>query len=277
MRKLYILSILISMLLYSGITKAYTPPTTDDGHITLVFGAVDPIFMDKGKTKKIDNLMLKGVRPGDYFFISCVIGSADESEPSIFQFLDKDEQPLPSLPQLTLTAISTKLAITPDNIDDVKKIGAVYGKNIWIHLLQVSRDVLRGISIDKSKATMKPGSELVLEGAPIPRNSFFLVGWESSDESVATVDAGVVHANAIGNAVITTYIVGAEDERASCKIEVTRDGQPGSAVETIDGEEENVTVYNTQGIRLLDNAPAEELKNLPAGLYIINGKKTLIR
>lgn len=37
-----------------------------------------------------------------------------------------------------------------------------------------------------------------------------------------------------------------------------------------------VTVYNLQGIRLLECADAEALSTLPAGLYIVNGKKILL-
>lgn len=36
-------------------------------------------------------------------------------------------------------------------------------------------------------------------------------------------------------------------------------------------------VYNLQGIKLLDNADEAEVNALPAGIYIINGKKTVIR
>lgn len=37
------------------------------------------------------------------------------------------------------------------------------------------------------------------------------------------------------------------------------------------------TVYNLQGIRLLHGAGADALKSLPEGLYIVNGRKTVIR
>lgn len=39
----------------------------------------------------------------------------------------------------------------------------------------------------------------------------------------------------------------------------------------------NADVYNLQGIRVLTNALTSEIRALPAGIYIINGRKTVIR
>ena len=50
----------------------------------------------------------------------------------------------------------------------------------------------------------------------------------------------------------------------------------GSAVESIAGET-SFTVYNVAGILILDGADADAVRALPAGLYIINGKKYVIR
>ncbi|MDE7159794.1 MAG: hypothetical protein K2O24_02970 [Muribaculaceae bacterium] len=48
-------------------------------------------------------------------------------------------------------------------------------------------------------------------------------------------------------------------------------------VEGLEASEENVTVYNLAGVRLLDNAEPAALHTLPAGLYIVNGRKLVIR
>ncbi len=49
-------------------------------------------------------------------------------------------------------------------------------------------------------------------------------------------------------------------------------------VETIgDGLSDNNTVYTFNGIRVLENASADRVKTLPAGFYIINGRKVAIR
>ena len=42
--------------------------------------------------------------------------------------------------------------------------------------------------------------------------------------------------------------------------------------ETEVNADDQVTVYNLQGLKLLDQAPRSALKRLPAGLYIVNGR-----
>lgn len=50
---------------------------------------------------------------------------------------------------------------------------------------------------------------------------------------------------------------------------------PGAGIGELP-EEETVTVFGIDGVRVLDGAPASELKNLPKGLYIVNGRKTAL-
>lgn len=50
-----------------------------------------------------------------------------------------------------------------------------------------------------------------------------------------------------------------------------------AGIEEIIGEAANVTVYDLSGVQILDNAPAEALSTLPAGLYIVNGKKVALK
>lgn len=51
-------------------------------------------------------------------------------------------------------------------------------------------------------------------------------------------------------------------------------GNTPSGVE-VNGADATITVFSIDGVKLLENAPAEELDNLPAGLYIVNGKKVI--
>lgn len=52
-----------------------------------------------------------------------------------------------------------------------------------------------------------------------------------------------------------------------------------SSILNLDGDKagEDVTVYNLQGIKVIDKAPRTELDRLPAGIYIVNGVKTVVR
>ena len=295
MKKLYVLITLLSVIFCANNANADEIKTTENGEITVLVSPYGHIQMNDGDIEEIDNGVLQGVRPGDYFFISCIIRTQERDQPGILQFLDKDQKPLASLPQMTLEVAANKLAVTPDNIEDVKKIGAVYGKNLWIQFIQLRRDIIEGIVIEKLEETMAPGEELMMRALPQPNTSFFQIGWKSSDETVATVDGGMIRAIAAGSAEITAFIIGAEQFEASCARTVkeadepvepvepvdptdpTDPTDPGTSVETLAGDAGTVTVYSTQGIRLLENAPAAELESLPSGLYIVNGKKILIR
>ena len=50
-----------------------------------------------------------------------------------------------------------------------------------------------------------------------------------------------------------------------------------SGVDAIGADDVKAPVYNLQGIRVLDNASAADLRALPAGLYIFNGAKIVVR
>ena len=51
----------------------------------------------------------------------------------------------------------------------------------------------------------------------------------------------------------------------------------GADVKTIDVENGPTVVYNLMGVKVLETSDRDDLNNLPKGLYIINGKKTLLR
>ena len=52
----------------------------------------------------------------------------------------------------------------------------------------------------------------------------------------------------------------------------------GAGIEDIiAGEETSWTVYNMTGVKVLDTENAEDLNNLPKGIYIINGNKVIVR
>ena len=64
------------------------------------------------------------------------------------------------------------------------------------------------------------------------------------------------------------------DANKAVKIDKT-DG--GIATLNADSVENNSNVYNVQGMLLIKAASAEQVKNLPAGMYIIGGKKVIVR
>lgn len=115
---------------------------------------------------------------------------------------------------------------------------------------------------------------------------------------VTSVDPTSPLSTFAGTRVDIAAVSAVDDEEASSPLAVTVNGIPVSAVNGVhsfvvtDDTEVSIvkstvgidqviasgnafTVYNIQGIRILSNASADEIKALPAGLYIVNGKKII--
>ncbi len=98
------------------------------------------------------------------------------------------------------------------------------------------------------------------------------VTWSSSDDAIATVDAnGLVTIVNVGTAVVSATA----NDGSGVKGECTISGQSG--IEAIFAGEGTVDVYDMFGRVILRQAEAEKISSLPAGMYIINGKKVMIR
>lgn len=104
--------------------------------------------------------------------------------------------------------------------------------------------------------------------------------WSSSKSAVATVDNGVITCVAPGEAVIYFTAVDGYGvpHTASCKVTVIENSGVGAVVSDANA---SVDVFNLQGLAVLRNASATELKDLPAGLYIVrqgkNVKKIIVK
>ena len=61
------------------------------------------------------------------------------------------------------------------------------------------------------------------------------------------------------------------------KYTVNNDSGFEANIEDIIAEGNNWRVYNITGVKVIDTDNAEDLKNLPKGIYIINGKKILVK
>lgn len=83
--------------------------------------------------------------------------------------------------------------------------------------------VTPSISLDKETATIAVGGDgVTLVATTVPADA--VVGWDSSDDQVATVDGGVVAAVAQGTATITATInVGGTEYAAECAVTVTQE------------------------------------------------------
>lgn len=138
-----------------------------------------------------------------------------------------------------------------------------------------NRNPVESIVINENVVELSVGESVKLAAICTPDNaSFTAVNWSSSDENIATVDIfGNVTKLADGEAIITAATTDGSNLTAICKIV-----NPGAGIEDVVLPSGNdiFVVYNLQGILILRTKTIEDLKNLPAGIYIVNGKKTII-
>ena len=123
------------------------------------------------------------------------------------------------------------------------------------------------IVLDKSSIVLNVGDEVTLIATITPDNATDKsVIWYTSNPFVATVEDGVVTAVGEGDAVITAL---AGNKVAICIVKVLKND---TAIDSVNGD--NVTkevIYDLNGNRIVD------AKNLNNGIYIINGKKVLVK
>ena len=128
-----------------------------------------------------------------------------------------------------------------------------------------------GISLDKTTAEMIEGEILTLTATVTPEDATDkTVTWTSSDETVAIVKDGVVAALKAGKATITAK---AGDVSATCEITVI----PVTGINGVvcsDGYAAG-NVYTVAGNLVCRKG--EKLSNLPKGLYIVEGKKIVVK
>lgn len=98
--------------------------------------------------------------------------------------------------------------------------------------------------------------------------------WSSSNPEIATVDNGVITAVASGETVIWFTVVDGYGVPHTEKCTVTVTGTTGVADVATDADA-SIDVFNLQGTALLRNVAATELRNLPAGIYIVRQGKSV--
>lgn len=138
-----------------------------------------------------------------------------------------------------------------------------------------NRNPVESIVMNKNVVELNVGESVKLSAICTPTNaSFTAMDWSSSDENIATVDIfGNVKKLADGEAIITAATTDGSNLSATCKIV-----NPGAGIENIEmsADEGVYTVCNLQGIMVLRTKMIQDFQNLPAGIYIVNGKKTII-
>ena len=139
-----------------------------------------------------------------------------------------------------------------------------------------NRNPIESIAIDKNVVELKNAETVKLSVQCMPTNaSFTEVEWSSSDELVAIVDIfGNVTKIADGEATITATTTDGSNLSALCKVT-----DPVAGIEEIwlPTENRDYLVYNLQGILVLKTNDSDIVKQLPVGLYIVNGRKIFVK
>ena len=124
------------------------------------------------------------------------------------------------------------------------------------------------IILNYTELTLKVGESVELTATVLPENATDpAISWKSSNTKVATIRRKVVEAKAEGTAIITAK---AADMEVTCVVTVTlTDG-----IDNV-GEEQQLTIYDITGRLVRQNA--KSLEGLKQGIYIINGKKVVLK
>lgn len=153
-------------------------------------------------------------------------------------------------------------------------------------------DIAEGVTSDvqvylsKDRPSLSGASLIVEDG--LLADFFYSPVRHAADPEGQTVISGtlMIVRPADKNAVVTFRDERVElDENGEFVFEAK--GNPRNNVVTVSSEagiegvltdkDGNVTIYTLDGRKLLDNSPASLLPRLPKGLYIINGKKTILQ
>ena len=131
----------------------------------------------------------------------------------------------------------------------------------------LAKTYVTSILLEPDDIDMIAGNDTVLAVTILPETATVKeLNWLSSDESVATVGNGIVSAVAAGTATITAKATDGSNKQATAIVTVYRDED---GILSPLGEMEEGAIYTLSGIRLD--------RITKTGLYIVNGKKQLIK
>lgn len=106
--------------------------------------------------------------------------------------------------------------------------------------------------------------------------------YASGFTALKDTQVGITLDSTSGAQVVVDGEAASVDENGVYNVAITKDTEividNTNSIESIAGNEaSDNNVYNLQGILVIKNASAEQINALPAGLYIVNGKKVVVR
>ena len=131
----------------------------------------------------------------------------------------------------------------------------------------LAKTYITSILLAPNNIEMIAGNDTTLVVTIIPENATVkTLSWMTSDESVATVEDGVITAVAEGTATITAKSTDGSNKQTTALVNVFRD-EDGIFTPLADVEEGDI--YTLSGVRIN--------RITKTGIYIINGKKRLVK
>lgn len=143
------------------------------------------------------------------------------------------------------------------------------------YTISQSKVLAESISLDIAEKMIVEGQQFKLTATVLPENTTDkTVLWSSTDTDVATVDQeGNVTVLTTGTCRIVATTADGSNLEASCKLTAVTSG-----VESVLTDENGrYDVYGLNGVLVKGNATADEVRALPAGVYIVGGKKVIVK
>jgi uncharacterized protein YjdB len=175
------------------------------------------------------------------------------------QSVNVKSQTPPSGAEFSTTVYNNAKLYVPDNTYNL--YSCADGWKDFVNLIIVPNSIV----LDKDTITMNVGDVCKISATVYPENTTDkTVTWVSSDDSIVKVsDSGEVTGVSKGKATITASC---GNVSASCEVEVTA---TNGIEDILTNPNEELHVYNLQGVLVADGIKLKNLKQLPRGCYIV--------
>lgn len=136
-------------------------------------------------------------------------------------------------------------------------------------------NLVKSIELNASDLSMEAGDRIQLIATVLPENADVkTVTWSSSDDSKVMVSSNgiVVCLSSEGSAIVTATANDTSGIFASCIITCT------TSIDDVVENGRDYSVYTLTGVKVLSNITSiSSIKKLPAGIYVVNGKKVYVK
>lgn len=194
-----------------------------------------------------------------------VLPATAESEP-IYWWSENEE----------IVSVDENGMLTSHDITGETRIVAftsIYGQYVEAYCNVTVNNPVREITLNETTISAVEGTEVQLIATIVPDDATNPeLRWESSDESVATVDQdGLVTIHSKGYAVITVSVIEGSEASATCEIMAT------SRIDGIISDDVPFDIYNMNGILIKKDATSADFKQLVPDFYLIKKGEVVVK